>query len=133
MAEVPKQLTPWKPGQSGNPNGRPATAHVRQEILRVFRERPEDVAAIVGAQIEQAKSGNTAAFKATVEWVEPALPKEIKVTTDFADKFEALCEASARFIPKDRYAEWHSEISSILRPSFDEATTQASVTTTGQS
>lgn len=118
---MPKEDTQFKPGQSGNPGGRPPTAHVRQEILRVFRENPGDVADIVKAQIDEAKKGNTAAFKATVEWVEPALPKEVKVTSDFADKVNEVCELTAEFLTQDQYNEWHPQLMSILRPSLAEA------------
>ncbi len=127
---MPKEDTQFKPGQSGNPDGRPKTAHVRQEILRVFRENPEDVASIVKAQIEKAKSGDTAGFKAVVDHVEPALPKEIKVTSDVADKIDAVCEMSAEYIPKDKFSEWHSQLMSILLPSPAEAMTLGSELTT---
>lgn len=91
------------------------------------------MAAIVDAQIEQAKAGNTAAFKATVEWVEPALPKEIKVTTDFADKVDAVVQLSTEFITKEDFPRWHKELMSILRPSLNEAISSASILTEDQS
>lgn len=92
---MPKEDTQFKPGQSGNPAGRPKSAHVRAEILRVFREEPEAVADIVRAQIDKAKTGDTQAFKAVIEWVEPALPKHVSVselTPEQALAVLALCE-----------------------------------------
>src|SRR5262245_33082869 len=37
---VPKQLTPWKPGQSGNPAGRPKGSRNRlsEDFIRAFAE-----------------------------------------------------------------------------------------------
>jgi Family of unknown function (DUF5681) len=64
---VPKQLTPWKPGQSGNPKGRPANAKQKlsdsfladmlaawerdgkKAIERVIEERPHEFIKTVAA------------------------------------------------------------------------------------
>lgn len=34
----PENLKPWQPGQSGNPNGRPATKYIEEEFQAFLRE-----------------------------------------------------------------------------------------------
>ena len=42
MAEVPKQLTPFKKGESGNPDGRPVgSISALSRLKKEFREHPE--------------------------------------------------------------------------------------------
>ena len=55
----PENLTPFKPGQSGNPGGRPKKVS-RSQLLAVMHETvtADDFQAIVNRAIEQAKNGN---------------------------------------------------------------------------
>lgn len=39
---VPKGFVPWKPGQSGNPAGKPKTKAIRELIIKHLRETVKD-------------------------------------------------------------------------------------------
>jgi Family of unknown function (DUF5681) len=57
---APKHLTPWRPGQSGNPSGRPKGA--RNKITLVVEALLDDEAeTITRKAIEVAKSGDMTA------------------------------------------------------------------------
>ena len=60
MASEDNKTTQWKPGQSGNPNGRPAGS--RSKVLLALDALGESEANdIVRAMIEKAKEGDTTA------------------------------------------------------------------------
>ena len=66
-------LTPWKPGQSGNPNGRPkkitdALNHV------VTKKRARNMA---NAIVAQAEEGNVMAFQEVANRIEGKIPQSI--------------------------------------------------------
>ena len=61
----------WKPGQSGNPKGRKPGSTTKHAKLR--RSIEEHVPDIIGAMVEAAKGGDTAAAKLLLERALPAL------------------------------------------------------------
>lgn len=65
----------WKPGQSGNPAGRPAGAG---KVAKLREAIAADVPAILQAVIEQAKGGDMQAARILIERVIPAMkPQEL--------------------------------------------------------
>jgi len=76
-----KPSTAWKPGQSGNPRGRPQgsgqVAVLRQAIS-------EAIPAIVAQMVERAKEGDVAAARLLLERTIPPLkPVELPVAINF--------------------------------------------------
>ena len=60
-------LKPFKPGQSGNPGGRPkgiVQRAVRKQLLAEIASGVKNVDAVAAAQVEKAIAGDTAAFVA---------------------------------------------------------------------
>lgn len=65
----------WKPGQSGNPAGRPANAG---KVAKLREAIAADVPAILQTIIEQAKAGDMQAARILIERVIPAMkPQEL--------------------------------------------------------
>ena len=69
-AERLARLTPWKPGQSGNPSGKPRQTFQDQLVKKLVRKRYKEASAICDAMIEKAKSGDVPAFVAIADRVD---------------------------------------------------------------
>lgn len=69
-----ENLKPWKPGQTGNPGGRPkgivSSALSKQLLRRAANGGKSDLDAVVEAIIKTAKKGNTPAFCAIRDTVD---------------------------------------------------------------
>lgn len=67
----------WKPGQSGNPNGRPKGAKNKVTIIREYVEQEltemlaEDAQAVLKVAIDRAKDGNDAMLKLLLDKLLP--------------------------------------------------------------
>lgn len=59
----PQNLTPWKPGESGNPNGRPKKGQAVTDILR----ETVDKQSLVEKLLELAQEGDLAALKYCID------------------------------------------------------------------
>jgi hypothetical protein len=62
---MPSSDTQFKPGQSGNPGGRPKN-HAREAIFRSLKD-DADWDAFVGRIIARARAGDVAAFNAVLD------------------------------------------------------------------
>jgi hypothetical protein len=75
---VPKQLTPFKPGQSGNPAGRPKGSRNKlgEDFIAALHDDFEEhgIAAIQAVRTERPD--------AYIKVIASILPKELKVTTE---------------------------------------------------
>jgi hypothetical protein len=82
-----ENLKPWKPGQSGNPGGRPRH-DVSSEIARaLFEENPEAVYRAMGKALLK---GNPRAFVTLAERAYGKLTKHVDVSVmdDLAERLE---------------------------------------------
>lgn len=66
-----KRPTAWKPGESGNPNGRPSKGYSIAETMReMFASSPEKKQQLVNAMFEKAINGDTQAAKYLSSYVD---------------------------------------------------------------
>ena len=90
---VPKQLKPWKPGQSGNPSGRPKGARTKlsndffEDVLAVWQTQGR-------AAVEKTASEHPEKFLTVVAGL---VPKQVEVdasdaAVDFAKGLHAVAE-----------------------------------------
>ena len=70
---IPKGLTPWKKGQSGNPGGRPKK--VSNALDQALTKT--ELQAIAKGVLKAAKAGSTNAFIAIRETIEGKLPQAV--------------------------------------------------------
>ena len=64
-------MPPWKPGESGNPKGRPIGIISPTEQLKAYlRRAPGEVVAIIEAWIKEGKAGNIQAIKELLDRVD---------------------------------------------------------------
>jgi hypothetical protein len=79
-SRVPKQLTPWKPGQSGNPSGRPKGS--RNKLGEAFIQDMYDKWVEKGAEvIDAAMEQSPGAF---IRSMVAILPQEVHVKDDLS-------------------------------------------------
>lgn len=88
-----ENLTPYKPGESGNPSGKPkGILNLKTLIQKVWSEEITDdegnpkIKALLSikAMVDKAESGDVSAFKALAERVEGLPKQEIEQTHLFA-------------------------------------------------
>lgn len=79
----PQNLVPWKPGQSGNPGGRPKRKPISDAYTAILEAKNTD--GVTGAQMialamfKQALKGNVQAVKEITDRVEGALRQSVDV------------------------------------------------------
>lgn len=79
----PQNLVPWKPGQSGNPGGRPRRKPISDAYTAILEA--QDAKGVTGAQMialamfQQALKGNVQAVREITDRVEGALRQSVDV------------------------------------------------------
>lgn len=98
MAGRVQNLKPFKPGQSGNPGGRPKKDLASLIAREVFAEDPEAIKAAFAKALHR---GDAAVFKALADRAFGRLPQPIAVTGDAGGPIEIVF-AGARppWLPK---------------------------------
>jgi hypothetical protein len=86
-AKAIANLNPFKPGQSGNPSGRPKTKPITDALFQILHEKvPEDkegrtyLRLMVRAIAREAVKGKTQAFSEIVDRVEGKAPQTMSLT-----------------------------------------------------
>jgi len=72
--------TPFKPGQSGNPNGRPKSKPFKEAIQRALTEAGDDKAslqAVATALVDKAMQGDVPAIKEIADRLDGKVPQGI--------------------------------------------------------
>ncbi len=88
-----KKSSRWKPGQTGNPKGRPPG---QSEIAKMRAALTGDVPAILAALVETAKTGDVQAARLVLERVLPPLrPTEEAVTLQLPGDGALTAKAAA--------------------------------------
>ena len=82
----------WKPGQSGNPKGRPPRSGEPTPAAKLREAIVEHAPAIVERLVEQAKSGDVSASRLLLERALPAM-KPIEMPTALALEVGSLTES----------------------------------------
>ena len=88
MEEVKKVRPPppacgrWKPGQSGNPLGRPKRRPFTEAIERLLQNNPAALDVAAAAMMAKAHNGDVAAFNALCDRVQGKVPQPVGGTDD---------------------------------------------------
>ena len=85
MAGRIENLKPWKPGQSGNPGGRPKNDVASEIAKAVFSQNPE---MIYQAFLKALKKGNVCAFKVLAD----RAYGKVKETREVTHRYEDLSD-----------------------------------------
>lgn len=92
---MPREDTQFKPGQSGNPAGRPKSAvSVTAQIKRILREEPDEAASLARALLSLAKEGNAAAIKEVMSRTDGPVPVPINVSQLSNEQLLAALESA---------------------------------------
>lgn len=86
-----ENLKPWKPGQSGNPNGRPPKGQALTDLMReMMEENPNIKKAIMAKLMEGAAKGDIAFIREVLDRIEgkPIQKNENKIVTDLQLGYE---------------------------------------------
>jgi hypothetical protein len=116
----PENLTPWKPGQSGNPGGRPKSKPITDKLLEVL-EDPKQLEVLVRVWLKSAQKGSVMHLREILDRVEGrvALPVDVSanVTHELTDEEKARArEVLARMTAYD---------AQLLPPASDDAANEA--------
>lgn len=68
----------WKPGQSGNPSGRPKVKPLRDAINRLLAANPEQADRIAAALLGKAELGDVAAIREYADRMDGKVPQGIE-------------------------------------------------------
>lgn len=105
MAGRIKNLKPWKPGESGNPGGRPKTKLLTSELQRLLeQEAPKSngqtwATVIAEALLVKARKGDVRAISELANRMEGRAAQAVAVDLDATDGLaEALAKARKRVI-----------------------------------
>jgi hypothetical protein len=79
----------WKPGQSGNPSGRPKTKPITDRV-RAILDDPVEVEKIAKQWLTSVREGNVVALKELLDRIEG------RVTDDLAERLRVLEELYAK-------------------------------------
>jgi len=73
----------WKPGESGNKDGRPTgQISLVEELKKYLRRHPEDAQAVIEALIKQGKIGNIVATKEMLDRIDGKVAERHKLEAD---------------------------------------------------
>lgn len=106
----PENLKPWKPGQSGNPGGRPRTAHITEAYRAVLGQiDPEDpegrtyAERLAEKQVKLAIQGNTQAAREVTDRVEGRAKQQIKLDATIDENLKGKTDFELEFMAVTGY------------------------------
>ena len=71
----PENLTPWKPGQSGNPGGRPKKKPLTEALEKIYSD-PKECLAAARALAKKARAGSIAHFQEAANRLKGPVPEQ---------------------------------------------------------
>lgn len=81
VANTAGLMPPWKPGQSGNPNGRPKVKPFRDAVRRVIAEAGDDkdmLKAVAAALLAKGMDGDVSAIKEIADRLDGKVPQTLQ-------------------------------------------------------
>lgn len=112
----------WKPGESGNPAGRPKGSRNRLSVMREALITPAEARAVVEKLVESARNGDTQAASVLMDRIWPKLRPAAPAIAfplpeaDLASQAEAvLREMAAGALPVQEAAAIVASLSSVAR------------------
>lgn len=108
MANEENLREPWKPGQSGNPNGRPVGSVSMRTLLRQMLASGElgDAKRLWAAQFEKSLTGDTAAAKFVVESMDGLLSQTVIQQVNDGDLIVKAAETVEQMFGPERVGEF---------------------------
>jgi len=90
-------LIKFKPGQSGNPSGRPVgSVSIMAAVRRQLRQNPEQLEELAKSLVENAKQGNAVALRQILDRLDGPVPTVIdNLSTLTDDELRAIAEGRA--------------------------------------
>jgi hypothetical protein len=89
-----QNLKPWKPGQSGNPSGRPKRDSITSALLRQLEQQNADsetiADSIAAVLVKRALSGDVRAIREIADRTEGKPRQQIKVEAEVMDSGDRL-------------------------------------------
>lgn len=95
MPNADNLLPPWKPGQSGNPKGRPKKKPFAEVLEQMISQEPEALESVVKAALTEASNGNVQAQKMISEILDgkPTQQVEAEVTGNVTLNYQTIYES----------------------------------------
>lgn len=111
--------TSWKPGQSGNPRGRPKDKLITDALRGIYEDNPKELARFVRAAHSRALKGNPKFWEMIADRLEGRVLQQIQHTGDIIHEITVLERAKASgSLEKIRALQSDSE-DSLLTESVD--------------
>jgi hypothetical protein len=113
-------LTPWKPGQSGNPGGRPKSKPLTDKLLEALSD-PKVCEALVLAWVKGAQKGSIMHLREILDRVEGRVPQPLSVSGTVTHEMTDEEKSRAREV----LARMTAYDAQLLPPASDDAANEA--------
>lgn len=109
MANRKDNLKPFKPGQSGNPGGRPKGSCSVAAIIRQLLTDEETATKLAKAILSQAARGNGAAIKQVLDRTDGPVQQKVDFLFESKATIRAMLAAAIPYMTKQTYDAWSAD------------------------